>query len=125
MKLISGLIRLIVGLVGLIALAVGVLAVIFEVGVLTAGDGRATKILGEVWYRHDPFAPLVHTASLQLLQVFFERKLHQPSLWDPGITTILNWPAWLGLLALMVVGLVVGVVLLAMALPSRRHRRFA
>ena len=125
MRLISGLFRLLVGLVGLLALAIGALALVFEVGVFTAGDGRATKILGEVWYRHDPFAHYLNTASLQLLQVFFERKLKLPALWDPGITTILNWPAWLALLTLVVGGLLVGVILLGLALPRRRRSRFA
>lgn len=129
MGLIRGLFRLIVGLVGVLALIVGGLALIFEAGVILAGDGRATKILGEVWYRHDPFVRFTEMAglprSLQALQVFFERKLNLPAVWDPGITTILNWPAWLALLVVLVAGLVLGTILLGAALPRRRRRRFA
>ena len=41
---------------------------------------------GQVWFD-------IHVASLNLMQAVVQRFLH-PWLWDPVITTILQWPAW-------------------------------
>ena len=41
--------------------------------------------LGELWYR-------LHPGSLNLAQAVIQRYLF-PQLWDPGIVTILTWPA--------------------------------
>jgi hypothetical protein len=41
---------------------------------------------GQVWFD-------THVASLNLMQAVVQRFLH-PSLWDPVIATILQWPAW-------------------------------
>ena len=44
------------------------------------------KPLGQVWYEID-------AGSLNLSQAVVERYLF-PELWDPVVTTLLNWPAW-------------------------------
>ena len=41
---------------------------------------------GELWYRLDP-------GSLNLSQAVIQRYVH-PSVWEPGIVTLLRWPAW-------------------------------
>lgn len=47
-------------------------------------------LLGELWFMLDP-------DSLNLTQAIIQRYL-LPSIWDPGITTLLLWPAWLDFL---------------------------
>jgi hypothetical protein len=42
--------------------------------------------LGQLWFD-------LHKDSLLLLQPAIERYIWPP-LWDPGITTVLEWPAW-------------------------------
>lgn len=51
-----------------------------------ANGALSLKPLGQVWYEID-------AASLNLAQAVVERYLF-PELWDPVITTFLNWPAW-------------------------------
>lgn len=61
--------------------------------VRTIGQGTLSlKPLGQVWYEAD-------AASLNLAQAVVERYLF-PELWDPVVTTLLNWPAWVLPLAL-------------------------
>lgn len=65
---------------------------------------------GQLWFD-------LHKDSLLLLQPAIERHLWPP-LWDPAITTVLEWPAWA-----VVGGL--GLVLLAIGqLAGRRRRLF-
>lgn len=52
---------------------------------LTAGEGLRFHALGEWWI-------WVHRDSLLLLQPAIERHI-SPALWDPGIQTLLEWPA--------------------------------
>ena len=108
-------------MIRIIAFALMVLA-IFAVGLLAnavvMGDGRLAEPLGRVWYRDDVLAPILHSPSIQLFQVFFERKLGMPFLWDPGITTILNWPTWLALSSGSVVCVIVG--MLGFSVTKRR-----
>lgn len=54
--------------------------------------------LGEVWYQH-------HTASLNLLQVFIERVLHLPLLWNWVFVPWLNAPVWLAVLVVIILAL--------------------
>ena len=61
--------------------------------------------LGQVWYRYD-------ASSLNLAQAVVQRYLH-PSLWDPPIITLLQWPGWL----------VAGVPGAALTVLFRRRRR--
>lgn len=67
-----------------LALAAAVLA--GDLYLSVAGDGvLRLHALGEWWSR-------VHVESLLLLQPAIERYL-SPALWDPGIQTVLEWPA--------------------------------
>ncbi|WP_341704384.1 hypothetical protein [Ferrovibrio sp.] len=66
--------------------------------------------LGEFWYRLDP-------GSLNLLQAVVQRWL-LPEIWDPGVITILTWPA---ILALGIPGLLL-LVIFRKRPPSRRRR---
>lgn len=104
----------------------GLLALVFEVLVWAAGDGRAFSPLGQVWFQHDPFLPLIHTASLPLLGAIIERRV-SPYLWDPLLVTILNWPSWLALLVVALFFLAISGVLVVSAnwMGSARTRRFS
>jgi len=52
---------------------------------LTGDEGFRLHALGEWW-------SWIHLDSLLLLQPAIERHL-SPALWDPGVQTILEWPA--------------------------------
>jgi len=53
---------------------------------LRAGEW-APQLLGQLWFEFD-------SGSLNFLQAIIQRYL-LPALWDPGIVTLLLWPAWL------------------------------
>jgi hypothetical protein len=63
---------------------------------------------GQLWFE-------LHRESLLLLQPVIERYIWPP-LWDPGITTILQWPAWAA-----VGGLGLFLLLIASVRPGRRR----
>ena len=67
--------------------------------------------LGEVWFRADP-------GSLNLLQAVTQRYL-LPQLWDPGVITLLSWPA---VMVLGGLGLLLLVIFRKRKPPSRRAR---
>lgn len=77
---------------------------------LETGNASFGK-LGAFWYQLDP-------ASLTGLQVLLERYL-PPSIWDPGMTTLLDWP---GALVLFGIGLVA--ILLFRKPPEKPRARF-
>jgi len=52
--------------------------------IVAEGEVRLTS-LGAAWYR-------LHVPSLNLAQAVVQRFLH-PAIWDPGIQTVLSWPA--------------------------------
>lgn len=124
-----GIIRLVFKLAaavaGLFFLVIGLFGFAFEVVVIMASDNRANQVLGRVWFEHDPFLEYLGSPSIQLAQVIFERKLGLDSVWNPGITTLLNWPSWLALVAIGVVGTTVGLILLSMAAPRKRRSGFS
>jgi len=120
MRFIVDVIRALIRILALAFGLFGLVGLVFEIVVLVAGDGRAAQSLGQVWFQHDPFAFLNKGPSIQLAQVFFERKLQMPALWSPGITTILNWPSWVALLGVGLGGVVIMLVLFA--ITRRRHR---
>ncbi len=66
--------------------------------------------LGQVWYDLD-------RGSLNLMQAVVQRHLH-PTIWDPGIIELLQWPAWL-------VSLIPAVFLLLLCRRKRRRRSFS
>jgi hypothetical protein len=71
---------------------------------LEAGAYQGLAI-GYLWFKID-------TGSLNLSQAVVQRYIH-PSLWDPVIVTILQWPAWITL----------GVLGPTLALIFRKRRR--
>lgn len=121
MAFISGIFKLISGLLGLILAVIGAMALVFLVLVFVPDSSLASQPLGQVWFQHDPFLAVLNNPSIQLAQVVIERKLNLPALWNPGITTILNWPSWLGLMTVGVVGIVLGGLFWRLAIPSRRR----
>lgn len=112
MRFISFIIKWILGFAGFVValslLAIGAVGAVFGVGVLIANDGRAANVLGQTWFQHDPFFFLFDSASIQLVQVVVERKLGVVWLWNPGITTLLNWPSWMALFTIAAVCLPLG-----------------
>jgi hypothetical protein len=52
---------------------------------LAAGHWTPTP-LGKLWYDY-------HRGSLNLTQAVTQRYIWAP-LWDPGVVTVLTWPAW-------------------------------
>lgn len=47
-------------------------------------------LLGQLWFELDP-------EGLNLIQAVIQRYL-LPEIWDPGVMTVLLWPAWLDFL---------------------------
>lgn len=120
MRSLTNIIRALLRLIALIFTALGIVMLGFLVAVLMMGNGVAGQVLGRVWFEHDPLLPLLQTSSVQLLQVFFERKLSMPFLWHPGVTTLLNWPTWVALPVVAVILFVIGTAFFALARRIRR-----
>jgi hypothetical protein len=120
MRFIFEVVRSLVRIIATFCLLAGLMAIGFlAVVVVRAGEGLSTQILGRVWFQHDPFAFLQKGPSIQLFQVFFERKLGLPVLWDPVILTILNWPSWIALAAVAAFFLIPAAILFGV---TRRRR---
>lgn len=100
--------RLVLRLIGLAFLVAAVAVVARDV---VSGAGPFDTDAGALWYR-------IHPYSLGLAQVVVQRYL-LPEIWDPGIVTILLWPA---ALVLAVPGLL---LLVATLTSGRRDRRRA
>lgn len=101
------LLRLIGGL--LLLLALGILG--WDAYRYAAAGGSAPfrpAAGGELWYALDP-------GSLNLTQAVIERYLWPP-LWDPGLLSVLLWPA-----AAVLAGL--GILLYLLGTAGRRRRR--
>lgn len=79
------------------------------IGSLQAGTWTPITA-GEVWFK-------THLYSLNLAQAIIQRYIH-PAIWDPGIVTVLLWPAWLVALVPAVVLMVIGLMKPA---GKRRH----
>lgn len=97
MSFVLDVIRAMIRIIAFALILLAISAVGLLVNAVMMGDGRLAEPLGRVWYRDDVLAPILQTPSIQLFQVFIERKLGMPVLWDPVITTVLNWPTWLAL----------------------------
>ena len=108
------------GLFGIFFNLIGTIMLVFEVMVWVPDSTRATQLLGRVWFEHDPFFFILNSHSIQLAQVIAERKLHLPAVWNPGITTILNWQSWIALLVVGVVCLLIGGLFTVLALGKKR-----
>jgi hypothetical protein len=122
MRFIFDVLRAMVRIVALVLMLFAFAAVGLLVNATLGGDGRLAEPLGQVWYRDDVLRPYVGSPSIQLFQVFFERKLQMPFLWDPGVTTILNWPTWLALGAGAVFCVIVSMLLFS-ATKRRKPER--
>lgn len=91
-----------------LTLAMGILATDLVSGLVADGTLRLAA-LGEWW-------AWIHRDSLLMLQPAVERHI-SPALWDPGIQTLLEWPA-----ALEFAGLG-GLIWLAASWRRRKRRR--
>ena len=118
MRFVLDVIRAIIRIISFALLVMATAAVVLLVNAVMMGDGRPAEALGKVWYRDDVLLPYLHSPSIQLVQVFFERKLGLPFLWDPVITTVLNWPTWLALGGGAVACVIIG--MLGFAITKRR-----
>lgn len=121
MGILRFIFKLASGLIGLVFAVVGAVALVFMVMVFVPDSSLASQSLGQVWFRHDPFLALLHNPSIQLAQVVVERKLNLPSLWNPGITTLLNWPSWMALMVTGLGGLVIGAFFWRLARPRPKR----
>jgi len=71
---------------GLFLLALALLAAVYELFIAAESGSYRAIAAGELWFKLHPY-------SLNLSQAVTQRYLH-PSLWDPIIISILQWPAW-------------------------------
>jgi hypothetical protein len=94
--------RIVVRVFGLILVAAAVIVAGIEMA-RSFNLGKWVVIpLGKLWYDLSP-------GTLNLAQAVVQRYL-APSIWDPGIVTVLTWPAWavlggLGLVLLILASL--------------------
>lgn len=94
--------RLVVRVIGLLLVAVAVIVAAIEMS-RSFESGKWNVIpLGKLWYDLSP-------GSLNLIQAVTQRYL-APQIWEPGVVTVLTWPAWgvlggLGLVLLILAGL--------------------
>jgi hypothetical protein len=82
-------------------------------GIMVVGGPPLTEPGGAVWNT-------LHSSSLGLFQVFVQRILGLPDLWDNQVVPILLAPAWQSMTVIATLSFVIGAVLLAIA---RRQRR--
>jgi hypothetical protein len=66
--------------------AIALIALAYELSAYAETGSYRVIPLGELWFN-------MHVTSLNLMQAVVQRYLH-PFLWDPLITTALQWPAW-------------------------------
>lgn len=97
MRFVVDVIRAFIRIIAVMLMLVAFFAVGLLVNAIASGYDKLSQPLGRVWFEDDVLRPYLGSPSIQLFQVFFERKLAMPFLWDPMITTILNWPTWLAL----------------------------
>ncbi len=73
--------------IGALFLYLALYAGAMELRLNADSESYATLLLGELWFGLAP-------GTLNFLQAIIQRYL-SPELWDPGIVTILLWPAWM------------------------------
>ncbi len=71
---------------GILLLGLALLALIYEIVMAASTGGYRSIAAGELWFRLHPY-------SLNLSQAVTQRYL-SPSLWDPVMVSLLQWPAW-------------------------------
>lgn len=74
------------GYVGLIFLGLATASLAYELWQASVSGGYRMIAAGELWFK-------LHGPSLNFSQAIIQRYIH-PALWDPGIITLLKWPAW-------------------------------
>lgn len=74
------------GYVGLLFIGLALAALAYEIWTASASGGYRMIAAGELWFK-------IHGPSLNFSQAVIQRYIH-PALWDPGIITMLKWPAW-------------------------------
>ncbi len=92
-------------IIGYLFIALALLVLGSDLVRALAEGGYRAEALGALWFRLD-------VTSLNLVQAVIQRYIW-PALWDPGIATVLQWPAWLVFAGL-------GIVLLALSFRRRR-----
>jgi hypothetical protein len=73
-------------LLGLLLLTMAIIALLYEIVMAASSGGYRPIAAGELWFTLHPY-------SLNLSQAVTQRYL-LPSLWDPVIISMLQWPAW-------------------------------
>lgn len=121
MGIITGILKLLSGIVGVAFGLIGLTMVVFEVMVWVPKPALATQPLGQVWFQNDPFFFILQSHSIQLAQVIAERKLQWPALWNPGVTTILNWPSWMALLVVGATCFIIGGIFWRLARGGKKR----
>lgn len=97
MRFVLDVIRALLRIIASILMLLAFFATGLLLNAVTSGYEKISQPLGKVWFEDDVLRPVLETSSLQLFQVFLERKLAMPFLWDPLMTAVLNWPTWLAL----------------------------
>lgn len=91
---------------GRLLILVGLVILAADAAAWMGGGDERLSALGEWWF-------WLHKDSLQVLQPAIERHI-SPALWDPGIQTLLEWPAAIEFLLL-------GMFLIALSRLFRRE----
>jgi len=89
-------------ILGFIFIVAGAVVLVADVVAVIAGRGGT--VLGRLWFE-------THLYSLNFSQAIIQRYIN-PSIWDPGIVTILQMPTWQGLALVASVLLLIGFLLL-------------
>ncbi len=77
---------IILRLVATAALVMALIAGVYDVVLSSRAEKAVITPLGKAWFDFD-------SGSLNLAQALVERYL-SPGVWDPWISTVLQWPAW-------------------------------
>lgn len=78
--------RLVIRIIGLLFAAAAVMVAGIEMARSFQTGKWVITPLGKLWYDLSP-------GSLNLTQAIVQRYL-APQVWEPGIVTVLTWPAW-------------------------------
>ena len=79
--------RWVITITGILLIAVAILALASDAKLSFEEMEPRFTAIGQYWYTYS-------RGSYGGIQVFVERKLHAPFLWDPVLLTFVQWPAW-------------------------------
>lgn len=71
---------------GAVLLALAIISGISDASRSIAESAVSLKPLGQMWFELSP-------DTLNLSQAVVQRYIH-PAVWDPGLQSLLTWPAW-------------------------------